>query len=123
MSDPANGTPTVVRTSRGLSVAGTRITLYDILDYVHADWPPKLIGDWLNLTEQQMADVMAYLNDHSEEVEQEYQEVVRQAEENRRYWEERTRELRARLAAAPSSPEKAALWAKLKEWRERLEQK
>jgi hypothetical protein len=37
--------PTVVRTSRGLSVAGTRITLYSIMDCVVAGWPPKLIRD------------------------------------------------------------------------------
>jgi uncharacterized protein (DUF433 family) len=45
---------TVVRTGRGLSIAGTRITLYSILDYAHAGWPPKLIRDRLNLTDQQI---------------------------------------------------------------------
>ena len=30
---------TVVRTSRGLSIAGTRITLYDVMDYLTAGWP------------------------------------------------------------------------------------
>ncbi len=49
---------TVVRTSRGLSIAGTRITLYSILDYVHAGWPPKLIRDRLNLTDQQITDAL-----------------------------------------------------------------
>jgi len=36
MSEAKQQQPTVVRTSRGLSIAGTRITLYSILDYVHA---------------------------------------------------------------------------------------
>ena len=36
---------TVIRTSRGLSVAGTRITLYIITDYIKAGWTPKLIRD------------------------------------------------------------------------------
>ena len=44
----------VVRTDRGLSVAGTRITLYQIMDYLKADWPPKLISQWLDLTEKQL---------------------------------------------------------------------
>lgn len=33
MSDNNGFQPTVVRTERGLSVAGTRITLYAIMDY------------------------------------------------------------------------------------------
>ena len=30
---------TVVRTPRGLTIAGTRITLYDVMDYLTAGWP------------------------------------------------------------------------------------
>src|SRR5258706_819439 len=92
MIPTSNGSSTVVRTERGLSIAGTRITLYTILDYLHADWPPKLIQDWLNLTSTQMADVLAYIADHRDEVEAEYQQVVQQAEETRRYWEARNHE-------------------------------
>lgn len=51
MAALTNGQSTVVRTSRGLSIAGTRITLYALLDYFHADWPPKLVQDWFNLTD------------------------------------------------------------------------
>ena len=72
--------PTVVRTSRGLSIAGTRITLYHVMDYLKADWPPKLIQQWLNLTDEQIADVMAYIDTHRAEVEAEYQLVLQQAE-------------------------------------------
>ena len=80
---PDNGTPpTVVRTSRGLSIAGTRITLYDLLDYLHAEWPPTLIQHWFNLTDQQITDVMAYLAAHRDEVEAEYQQVLQQAAAN-----------------------------------------
>src|SRR5581483_12280827 len=99
---PATATenPTVVRNERGLSIKGTRITLYDVLDYLHDDWPPKLIGNWLNLTTEQMADVMAYISEHREEVEAEYQEVLRRAEEVRQYWEERNRERMAQFDPA-----------------------
>jgi uncharacterized protein (DUF433 family) len=48
----------VVRTERGLSIAGTRITLYDVLNYLKADWPANLIQHWLNLTEAQMVGVL-----------------------------------------------------------------
>jgi len=80
---------TVIYTSRGLSIAGTRITLYAILDYLHENWPPNLIRDWFNLTDNQMADVLAYIEDHRDRVEREYQQVIQQGEEIRRYWEER----------------------------------
>ena len=110
-----NGTsPTVVRTSRGLSITGTRITLYDLLDYVHADWPPKLIQHWFNLTDQQIEDVMAYLTTHHDEVEAEYQHVLRQANANRAYWEARNRERLARIAQLPAKPGQEAAVAKLR---------
>jgi len=46
---------------RGLSVAGTRITLYDVMDYVTQNWSPELIQYWFNLTDNQIADIMDYI--------------------------------------------------------------
>ena len=113
MIEEVNRQPTVVRTSRGLSIAGTRITLYSIMDYIKADWPPKLIRDRFNLTDQQIADVIAYLAEHQTEVEAEYQQVLQEAAENRRYWEEQNRERFAKIAALSPKPEQAAIRAKL----------
>jgi hypothetical protein len=111
-----------VRTERGLSVAGTRITLYTILDYLHADWPPKLIQDWLNLTGSQMADVLAYIAAHRDEVEAEYQQVVQQAEETRRYWETRNRERLLSPTPMSLTPEQQVMWEKLQAWKARIRQ-
>ena len=119
MIDTHQMQPTVVRTERGLSVAGTRITLYAILDYLHAEWPPHLVREWLGLTDDQMNGVLAYLSDHRDEVEREYEQVVQQAEINRRYWEQRNRE-RQSQPTAPVSPEQAALRAKVQAWKEQL---
>ena len=113
---------TVVRTSRGLSIAGTRITLYSILDYVHAGWPPKLIRDRLNLTDQQITDALDYIATHRTEVEAEYQQVLRDAEETRRYWEEHNRERLAAIAERPPKPEQAAIGAKLAAAKAKLNQ-
>ena len=99
MTDTPQTRPTVVRTGRGLSIAGTQITLYALLDYLHAEWPPKLIQAWFSLTDTQMEEVLAYIAAHQDEVEREYRQVVRQAEETRRYWDERNRD---RLARRPS---------------------
>jgi uncharacterized protein (DUF433 family) len=120
MTDPANGQPTIVQTSRGPSITGTRITLYTVLDYLHADWPPKLIQEWLSLTDAQMADVLAYIAAHRDEIEQEYQRVVQQAEESRRYWEQQNRERLANRTVTPPPRDQAALRAKLQAWKDKL---
>ncbi len=105
--------PTVVRSSRGLSIAGTRITLYSIMDYIKADWPPKLIRDRLNLTDKQIADVMDYIESHRAEVEAEYQTVLQQAEEIRQYWEAKNQKRFAEIAAMGPPPGKEEIWAKV----------
>ena len=117
MTNGVNGQATVVRTSRGLSVAGTRITLYTILDYLHADWPPKLIQQWLDLSAAQMADVLDYLAQHREEVEREYQQVMQQAEQTRRYWDVQLQEHLAQRSGQPLTAEQAELRAKFDAWK------
>jgi hypothetical protein len=43
MALASNGQAAIIRTERGLTIAGTRITLYDVRDYVTAQYPPKFI--------------------------------------------------------------------------------
>ena len=121
MTITVNGQPTVIRTSRGLTVAGTRITLYTILEYLHADWPAKLIQQWLDLSEQQMTDVLNYLARHREEVEQEYAQVVQQADALRHYWDKRLQEHLAQQPKKVLSAEQAELRAKFEAWKAQRE--
>ncbi len=111
---------TVIRTSRGLSIAGRRLTLYSIMDYLHAGWPPHLIRDEFNLTDKQITDVMEYIAAHRDEVEQEYQAVLQQAEDNRRYWDARNRERLEHIARTPPQPGQEQLRAKLQAMKARL---
>ena len=120
MTDIVVPPSTVVRTSRGLSIAGRRLTLYSIMDYLRAGWPSHLIRDEFNLTDKQMNDVMEYLAAHRDQVEQEYQVVLQQAEENRRYWETRNRERFERLAQTPPPQDQEQLRAKLQAVKARL---
>lgn len=94
----------IVTTGRGLTIAGTRITLYDIMGYLKEDWPPKLIQQWLNLTDEQIADAIAYIAAHRDEVEADYQLVLEQAEARRAYWEEQNREILDQLRTLPPRP-------------------
>ena len=116
-----NGTPnpTVVRTSRGLTVGGTRLTIYSLIDHFKAGHTDELVLQWYPLTREQLADVHRYIDEHRDEVEADYQRVLQNAEEDRRYWEERNREVFERIKNTPPTPEQAAKIARLNELRER----
>ena len=120
MTEKATPQPTVVRTSRGLSIAGRRLTLYSIMDYLQAGWPPHLIRDEFNLTDRQMTDVMAYIEAHRDEVEQEYRVILERAEENRQYWDARNRQRLERIGHTPPKPGQQELRAKLEAVKARL---
>jgi uncharacterized protein (DUF433 family) len=111
----------IARTERGLTIAGTRITLYDALDYLAAGYPPKFIRDALNLTDGQLQAALSYIEKHRTEIETEYQEILKTAAENRQYWEEYNRERFARIAANPPSAGYEDVRAKLRERKARRE--
>jgi uncharacterized protein (DUF433 family) len=113
MTSEANGQADIIRTERGLTIAGTRITLYDVMDYVTAQYPPKFIRGLFNLTEDQINAALAYIQTNRAEVEAEYQIVLKESEELRQYYEERNRDLIARLAVKPPMPGMEAAWEKL----------
>ena len=92
------------------------------MDYLAADWPPHLIRQWLNLTEQQITDVLQYIGAHRAELEAEYQQVLQQTEDIRQYWDGRNRERLAHTAAKPPTPGQEAARAKLQAWKAKLEQ-
>ncbi len=120
MKDTNTPQATVVKSSRGLSIAGTRITLYQIMDYVKAGHPPEMIRDHFRLTIKQTDDVLKYIEDHLAEVETEYQQVLEYAGEIRQYWEERNRERLEKIRSRPPKPEQEHLHAKLKADKARL---
>ena len=110
----------VIRTERGLTIAGTRITLYDVMDYVSAQYPAKLIGDMLNLSDEEVKAALSYIEANRAEVEAEYQTVLQEAEAIREYWEERNRDRLAQIKALPPRPGQEAIRAKLQAWKEKL---
>lgn len=111
----------VIRTGRGLTIAGTRITLYAIMDYLELDWPLKLIRNRLNLTDAQIKAAIDYIAAHREECEAEHQAVVEQAEKSRLYWEEHNRSQFVEIAALPPKPGREAIKAKLQARKKELD--
>lgn len=111
---------TIVRTERGLTIAGTRTTLYQIMDYVKAGKHPSVIRDHFRLTVKQTSDILRYIETHRDEVETEYAQVLAYTDEIRQYWEERNREHFAKLKTVPPEPGREHLYAKLRAAKARL---
>lgn len=105
----------IIRTERGLTISDSRITIYDVIDFLRADYAPELIRDRLNLTDAQINAAMSYIENNRDRVENEYRQVLQTREEIRQYWEERNREHFDRVAKMPRKPGQEALRAKLEE--------
>lgn len=113
MTTTSNKQPIIIRTERGLTISGTRITLYDVMDYVTAQYPHKFIRGLFNLTDEQINAALAYIETNRAEVEAEYQMILKEAKELQQYYEERNRDLIARLATKHPKPGMEAAWEKL----------
>jgi uncharacterized protein (DUF433 family) len=119
MTSASNGQTLIVRTERGLTISGTRITLYDVMDYLTAQYPLKFIRALFDLSEEQITAAVTYIEAHRSEVETEYQKVLRETEELRLYYEEQNRERVTRIATLPPPPGLEAAWEKLQASRAR----
>ena len=62
---------TIIRTSRGLTISGTRLTLYDVIDFLKAEYSPKLIRNKFNLTDDRINAAMSYIEANRDRLETE----------------------------------------------------
>ncbi|MGO9471460.1 MAG: DUF433 domain-containing protein [Isosphaeraceae bacterium] len=58
----------IIKSGRGPEIAGTRITVYDVLEYHTAGWHRDMIADTLELSSGQVEVAIRYIEDHREEV-------------------------------------------------------
>ncbi len=124
MASVSNQQTEVTRTERGLVIAGTRITLYQFMDYIHAGYPsPVIRKHFPQITDEQFEAAMSYIEANLTEVEAEYQIVVKEDEEIRQYWEEQNRERFAQIAKLPPPLGRETAWAKLQAQKARLKSK
>jgi uncharacterized protein (DUF433 family) len=115
-----NRQSSIIRTEGGLMIAGTRITLYDVMDHLVAGWTPKLILNWLPLTEEQLNVALSYIDSNRTEVEAEYQTVLQATQELRDYWQGKNRERLAQIAKIPPKAGQEEIYAKLQTWKAKL---
>jgi uncharacterized protein (DUF433 family) len=66
----------IIERGRGPEIAGTRITVYDILDYYESGWHRDLIADQFNLSSRQVEVAIRYIEDHRDEVMAAYQKIM-----------------------------------------------
>ena len=92
--------PQIIDRGRGPEIAGTRLTVYDILDYVQMGWGHARIASWFRISSDEVLTAIRYIEDHKAEVMADYQRIL------------------DRNAAARNPPE---VEEKLKGSRERLE--
>jgi uncharacterized protein (DUF433 family) len=111
----------IIETEWGLTISGTRITLYDVMGYLKADYTLAEMVESMELDSAKIQAALDYIEANQATVEAEYQEVVKSAEANRQYWEDRNRQHLAQVAAMPHNPEQDALRQKLKAAREQLD--
>ena len=76
----------IVETPRGPSIAGTRITVYAVMELIKANWSRKRILQFMPITGRQLNAVYAYIERHREEVERDYERILRRSEELRAHY-------------------------------------
>jgi len=106
--------PTVIRNNRGLSIQGTRITLYQIMDYLKEGAPHNIIRDDFSLTVKQTDEILSYIHDNYNEIESEYNRIVDKSEEERRYWSDRNKNRFEKIGKLQMKSEFELIKSKLK---------
>lgn len=69
----------IIDRGRGPEIAGTRITVYDVMDYVQKGWRSDQIAGLFRLPLEDIQVALQYIKDHKEEVLTVYQRILRSA--------------------------------------------
>ena len=110
----------IIWTERGSSIAGTRITLYDVMDHFRTNRSHHHIAHKLGLTIEQIDFAIAYIETHQEQLETEYQTCLETEKEIRQYWDKHNYDRFAKIVSISPKPEQVVLRAKLTAWNDRI---
>ncbi len=66
----------IVNRGRGPEIAGTRITVFDVMDYLKHDWQRDRIAALFRLSSRDVQAAIGYIETHREQVEAEYQAIL-----------------------------------------------
>jgi uncharacterized protein (DUF433 family) len=99
---------TIIDRGRGPELAGTRITVYDIVPYREAGCSANYIAAVLSLSTPEVLALMRYIDEHTEEVHRKIEERIARGNPP---------EVEARLAASPAHARLQAHWAEVRKKR------
>ncbi len=66
----------IIDRGRGPEIAGSRITVFDILDYLQEGWDPMQIALFFRLSTRQVDAAVRYIEEHNAEVMDEYRRIL-----------------------------------------------
>ena len=66
----------IINRGRGPEIAGTRITVYDVMDYYKHGWHRDQIAGLFRLSSRDIQAAIDYIEAHKEEVQSEYQKIL-----------------------------------------------
>jgi len=122
MISQSNAKVAIICTERGLTISGTRITLYDVMDYVKSQYPAKFIQGLFELTDEQINAALSYIEINRDVVEVEYAQVVRETEELQVYYANQNGDRLLHTTTKVKTGNEAA-WKKLEKMRSQRELK
>jgi len=67
---------TIVNRGRGPEIAGTRITVFDVMDYLKHGWHRDRIAALFRLSSRDVQAAIDYIESHRDEVESDYQRIL-----------------------------------------------
>jgi len=120
MSTNTTNSPLIVELPRGPSIAGTRITVYSVMDYIKANRSKEEIIESMTISLEQLDAVYEYIEQHREEVERDYAEILRRSEELRERYDKVFWERTPFPPDMPPEELKAALIQRLEEKKRQL---
>jgi uncharacterized protein (DUF433 family) len=66
----------IIDRGRGPEIAGTRITVYSVMDFLKIGWHRDRIAMHFRLSSRQIQAAIDYIEAHQAEVEEEYQRII-----------------------------------------------
>jgi uncharacterized protein (DUF433 family) len=73
---PKIAEPKIINRGRGPEIAGTRITVYDVMDYYKHGWHRDQIAAMFRLSSRDIQAAIDYIEAHKEDVQAEYQKIL-----------------------------------------------
>ncbi len=66
----------IIDRGRGPEIAGTRITVYDVMDYLKHGWHRDRIAALFRLSSRDVQAAIDYIEEHREQVQADYQRIL-----------------------------------------------